>query len=156
MLNLSKRLKKKIQDVCGLNDLDRDERLSRAHEILNSQELKQAICNQILGTSFKDVERAMKSLIEDRRPTPEEEEMLELERIAPEKLRAEELFPKPKKQKKQYFSQYSPEEVKALMAASTAPPEYKQPIDKDLYHPTYTLEDTQAMLEGREDIFKKR
>jgi len=47
--------------------------MSRAKEVLNSNELKQAICNTVLGVSFKDVEKAMKSLLERSKQSISEE-----------------------------------------------------------------------------------
>lgn len=84
-------MKKRIQEVCGFNNLKRDEKIKRAHEILNNTELKQSICNQILGASFKDVERAVSAIIDERRLTREQEEMLELEAQAPEKFDKDDL-----------------------------------------------------------------
>ena len=60
---MSKRLKRKIQEACALTDLSREDKARRAQEILGSTDEKQTICNQILGVSFKDVERVMRDIL---------------------------------------------------------------------------------------------
>jgi hypothetical protein len=82
---LSKKLKRRIQDLCGLQSLSREDRLLKANEILNSNDLKQAICHQILGCTFKDIERAMTAVIKERHISEEQAEQLELESTMPEK-----------------------------------------------------------------------
>jgi hypothetical protein len=76
VLYLSKQLKKRIHELCGLDNLERDAKLVRASEILNSVEIKQYICNTILGVSYKDVEKAMLSIMQERQLTDIEEEKL--------------------------------------------------------------------------------
>jgi hypothetical protein len=152
---LSKRLKKKIQDVCGLTDLPREEKLLRASEIITSTELKQAICNQVLGISFKNVERTMQAIIDDRRPSRHEEEMRELEEVAPYKLQKEDLFPSTKKYKQTKYGSYTKDEIARLLAASVAPVEYKEKEIARHEHQTYTLDQARALLEGRTDLKKR-
>jgi hypothetical protein len=125
---LSKRLKRRIQELCGLLNLKREERLRRANEILNSTELKQAICNQILGTTFKDVEKTMVGIINERQLTEEQQEQLELEKSNPEKFDAEFEFKlnktvsdKATLENKSYkYRTYTMAEVNALLEASKA------------------------------------
>lgn len=152
-LILSKKLKRRIQELCGFNDLEREERVSRAHEILNSTELKQAICHQILGTTFKDVERAMDAVIKERQLTPSQEEELELRESHPEKYEPEfdhELEFKINKKaadrpKVTGYRHYTREEVAELIAASNAPYEPPPPVERPDY-PTYTREQVQELL----------
>lgn len=141
--------------MCGFNDLEREERLARAHEILNSSELKQAICHKILGTTFKDIERAMDAIIKERQLTPAQEEELELRESHPEKYEEEAYDPyldfkknkhvaSPKKSSSGY-RELTREECAALIAASNAPFEAPPPIERPNY-PTYTREQVQELL----------
>jgi hypothetical protein len=61
---LSKRLKRKILEKCGFTGLSREDKARRAQEILDSSEEKQAICNDIVGTSHRDVEKVMRSILD--------------------------------------------------------------------------------------------
>lgn len=153
-------MKRRIQDLCGFDNLSREERLSRANEILNSTELKQEICHQILGTSYKDVERAMESIIKERQLTPEQEEEKNLREIAPEKF--EPVFDpefefkvnKKSSDNVEEFRYRAPtrEEVARLLTAYTAPKEIPitTPTMSRTYD-TYTLEQVQEfMREHRE------
>lgn len=113
--------------MCGLKDLPREEKLVLANEILNSTEHKQAICNKILGCTFKDVERAMMGIIDDRNVTEAQKERLELEELAPDKFDPEIAFivnkPIPAIPAKEIrYTTYTKEQVAWLMAASKAPP----------------------------------
>jgi hypothetical protein len=78
--------------LCGFNDLkDKDQRINRANQILNSAELKQSICLKILGASFKDVEKAMEAILKDRQPSYDAIEQTE-EELYPEKFDPEVTF----------------------------------------------------------------
>lgn len=150
---LSKKLKRRIQELCGFNNLERQERLDRAHEILNSTELKQAICHQILGTTFKDVERAMEAIIKERQLTPAQEEEMELRESHPEKYEPEfdaELEFKINKKvaspkKSLGYREYTREEVAELIAASNAPYVPPEPAPRVDY-PTYSREQVQELM----------
>lgn len=148
---LSKKLKRRIQELCGFNKLEREERLSRANEILNSADLKQAICNQILGTTFKDVERAMEAIINERQLTPAQEEELELQQAAPHKFDPDFEFKINKKaasQPKRYapaYRTYTREEVAELIAASNAPFIPPPPVERKDY-PTYSREQVEQLM----------
>jgi hypothetical protein len=123
--------------LCGLQKLSRDERLSRANEILNSTELKQAICHQILGCTFKDIERAMAVTIDERQITEAQAERMELEEMAPEKFDPQLEFKINKEAsniKKDYrYTTYSMEEVQKLLAASNAPYVPQEPTIRTEY-----------------------
>lgn len=151
-------MKKRIQEVCGFNNLKRDEKIKRAHEILNNTELKQSICNQILGASFKDIERAVSSIIDERRLTKEQEEMLELEAQAPEKFDKDDLdfqfkVTKPNNKSNRMLDPDSYEYRERMRELLT---EYfgrsdeestpKSEISQNLDYPTLTLEQTQELL----------
>ena len=116
--------------------------MDRAAEILNSPELKQAICNQILGASFKDVEKAMESLLENRQPDRDEEETDEP--IVPSQSTINAIIPK-----KKVESRYRPPtraEVQALLEASRAPivPDEGLKMPKD--YPTLSREEAERLV----------
>jgi hypothetical protein len=139
--------------LCGFNNLEREERLSRAHEILNSNELKQAICHEILGTTFKDVERAMEAILKERQLTPAQEEELELRKTIPEKFEPEfdpdlefKINKKAADHKKESgYRTHTREEVAELLAASKAPCEPTPQIEKTEY-PTMTREECERLV----------
>lgn len=139
--------------MCGFNELERDERIARAHEILNSTELKQAICHRILGTTHKDVVKAMEAIIKEKQLTPAQEDELELREIMPEKFepefRPEVTFKVNKKAgdpvKDAGYREYTREEVAALLAASKAPTESPPVIEPTVY-PTMTREQCEALM----------
>ena len=141
--------------MCGFNELEREEKISRAHEILKSTELKQAICHKILGTTFKDIERAMNAIIEERQLTPAQEEEIELRESHPEKYEEPEYDPYVdfKKNKKVAdpvktvggYRTLTREECAALVAASNAPFVAPPPVERMPY-PTYTREQVQELM----------
>lgn len=149
--------------MCGFNDLERDEKVARAYQILNSLELKQAICHKILGTTFKDVEKAMEGVIKERQLTPDQEEEIELRESHPEKYEGE-FYPEVTFKKNQSaadrpkesgYSTYSREEIAELMAASAK--EYV-PSEPELMgdYPTYSrAQIEQWMTEHWEHIEKQ-
>lgn len=63
---MSKKLKKKIEDLCGLSGLDWEARQERAAQILASPEWKQSICNDLIGLSFRELERTLSSVASER------------------------------------------------------------------------------------------
>jgi hypothetical protein len=65
---LSKRVKKQVQDISGLSYLKREQKIERAREILESVEKKQALCNDIPGLNFKDLEKLLKGIIDSKAP----------------------------------------------------------------------------------------
>jgi hypothetical protein len=56
---LAKKLKHKIEQMCGLATLDWEARQDKANEILNSIEWKQQYCNELIGLTFRDLERIL-------------------------------------------------------------------------------------------------
>lgn len=121
--------------------------------------MKQSICNQILGASFKDVERAVSAIIDERRLTREQEEMLELEAQAPEKFDKDDLefqFKVSKTSTPKYSGYMDPSsyEYKAYIQELLA--EYfgrkdeekvdLEPPNNPIDYPTLSLEQTQELL----------
>jgi len=159
---LSKKLKRRIQELCGFNDLEREERLSRAHEILNSTELKQQICHKILGTTFKDIERAMDAIIKERQLTPDQEEEIELRESYPEKYETEfdpEVTFKVNKKAADPrpvggYRTYTREEVAELLAAKEAPYEPPPPMDHSNYR-TYSREEVAVLMLEHEEYLQR-
>lgn len=139
--------------MCGFNELDREQKVIRAQEILSTAELKQAICHQILGTTFKDIERAMRAIIDERQLTTEQQEELEIRQTMPEKYEPEfdptfefKLNKKAADPKKgSGYGTYTREQVAELLAASNAPclpPPVREPIE----YPTYSREQVQELM----------
>lgn len=63
---MSKKLKKKIEEICGLHGLDWETRQNRAGQILASPEWKQSLCNELLGLSFRELERTLNGIVSER------------------------------------------------------------------------------------------
>lgn len=68
---MSKKLKKKIEEICGFEGLDWEARQTKATQILESTEWKQSICNELLGLSFKDLERTLRGIATERKKKEE-------------------------------------------------------------------------------------
>ncbi len=63
---LSKKLKKKIEEICGLKDLAWEARQDRANQILASSEWKQSVCNDLIGLSFRQLEQVLQGIATER------------------------------------------------------------------------------------------
>lgn len=63
---MSKKLKKKIEEICGFKDLDWEARQVKAEQILASSEWKQSICNELIGLSFRELERTLSGVATER------------------------------------------------------------------------------------------
>lgn len=139
----------------GFNNLEREEKITRANEILNNTELKQAICHKILGTTFKDIERAMNAIIDERQLTETQREELELRESHPEKYEDQAYDPHVDFIKNQRVASpeksigghrtLTREECAALIAASSAPFIAPEPVKRASY-PTYTREQVEALM----------
>lgn len=153
---MSKRLKRKVRELCGLDSLSKEDRLLRAKEILESTKIKQKMCNQMPGLTFKDIERAMTDVINERQPTEREQEELELRELAPEKF--EPYIPQVEHPRREVtYRNPTREEVAWLLAQSNKPIE-QEPVPEKKDYPTYTREEVAALLRGDYDPanFKKR
>ena len=136
--------------MCGLQNLSREERLSRANEILKDTDLKQSICHQILGCTHKDVEKSMLAVVNERQITEEQAEQLELEEMAPEKFDPEITFKVNKHasnvpKDSSSYGAYTREQVAALLAASKAPCEPSPVLEKTEY-PTMSREECERLV----------
>lgn len=156
---MSKKLRKRIRELCGLEGLERSERRRQAQQILDSPELKQQICNQMLGLSFRDIDKTMRNVLAENQPTPEEQEESELRRIAPHKFDPDAILESriPRTgRKKVTYKTLTREETRKLIEASNKPIE-NEPRPKPKYD-TYTFEEVQALLAGNyhPDMFKRK
>jgi hypothetical protein len=68
---LSKKLKKKIEDLCGLANLDWESRQERAEQILANNDWKQQLCNELQGLSFRELERYLSGVLSERQKKEE-------------------------------------------------------------------------------------
>lgn len=140
--------------MCGFNDLSREERIVRANEILTSTDLKQSICHQILGTTFKDIDRVMRAILEERQLTSDQQEELEIRKTMPEKYEPDfdpaiefivnKKAADPKKSGIQYTN-YTREEVAELINAPEVTFVEPAPIQSRNY-PTYSREQVQELM----------
>lgn len=162
---MSRRLKKKIRELVGLEGLSKEERLLRAKEVLENQHTKQKLCNLVPGLTFKDIDRAMKDVISERQPTEKEQEELELREIAPEKFEppVPALLRPPHLQGKQNrelrYESPTREQVAWLLEQSKKPIKSEEPIKKsNTNYRTYTREEVAALLNGtyNPENFKKK
>lgn len=126
---------------------------------MNSTEVKQAICHKILGTTFKDIERAMDAVIKERQLTPSQEEELELKELVPEKFESFDPYIEFKLNKKAAdpkknaggYKTYTQEEVTELLNASDAPYEQPPMLTMPKSYPTYTREQVQELMREHND-----
>jgi hypothetical protein len=63
---LAKKLKKKIEDMCGLASLGWEDRQDKANQILSSNEWKQRLCNELIGLSFRELEKVLIGIANER------------------------------------------------------------------------------------------
>lgn len=63
---MAKKLKKKIEETCGLTALTYPERRTKAEDILANKDWKQRLCNDLVGLSFRELEKVLLSIIAER------------------------------------------------------------------------------------------
>jgi hypothetical protein len=129
--------------VCGFAHLSNEHKLKRAHEILNDYKLKQDICNYILGASFKDVDKAMRSIIADRNPPDDLDDMenVEYKSFTKNDIGVSDL-PVTKTSKYKVLSE---EETRALIAKGNAPV-VEPPHKVTRYYETYSQEQVEQWV----------
>lgn len=145
---MSKRLKRRIYDLCGLSNLSKEDKVKRANAILSDYDFRQSICNQVVGTSHRDIEKILKAIVITKL-SAEEEENAELERDNPEKLHPELSIKRSVKPTKM-VPITDQKEINWLINASNQPleeDEPKQPRD----YPSYSTEEINALLNGSYD-----
>jgi hypothetical protein len=98
------------------------------------------------GLTFKDIERTMVAVLEERYPTEKELEELELRELAPEKF--EPPIPAIDRPPKTdgYFRPLTREETAALLAASNKPVK-DEPLPAYTNYHTYSQEEVRFLLQ---------
>lgn len=140
---MSKKLKKRIRELCSLDTLSKEDRISRCYELLKDNEAKQTMCNAVPGLTFKDIDKALKAEINSRRPPTEEEIIFkELEEENPEKLDPE--LPLIRKRKVLKLGYYSKNETLDLVNAEEVG-SGEQPKSK-VEFTTYSPEETADII----------
>lgn len=77
---MAKKLKKKIEELCGLTGLQYEERREQAERILASTDWKQELCNELQGLSFRELEKGLKSIIAERQKPEDDDDKLRIYR----------------------------------------------------------------------------
>jgi hypothetical protein len=72
--SLAKKLKKKIEDLCGLTSLGWEDRQDKANQILSSNEWKQRLCNELIGLSFRELEKVLIGIANERQKRVENDQ----------------------------------------------------------------------------------
>lgn len=150
MTFLSKRLKKRIQEVCGLTNLSRDDKVRKARLILDNLEEKQRICNELLGTSFKDIEQTLQEIIDSKKfSTKEQRVEQELLHEVPEKIHGYVKSTPTTALILEYL--LDKEEVRLLIEASSAP--YVDPLETipSVNYATFSPEEVSNLVDGNYD-----
>lgn len=68
--------------MCGLAGLDAEARQARAKAILDNTEWKQQFCNELLGLSFRELERVLNGVATERHIKSEDEKVYRNEKLA--------------------------------------------------------------------------
>ena len=73
-----KRLRRRIRELSGLDKLSGEDRYKLASKILNDNDMKQDMCLQCPGLTYKDIERTCKAILTERhyQQEPTEEELV--------------------------------------------------------------------------------
>jgi hypothetical protein len=113
-----------------------------------------------LGTSHKDVERAMLSVLNDRRDEYEESEGIvepsqaTIDAIIPKKIKSEPEFERPSR-----YRTLTLEEVQYLLQVSDEPIKAETQPESNLDYPTYSMEEASRLvrehMEYKEEEMKK-
>lgn len=149
---MSKRLRKRIRELCGLEGLERTKRRELAQDILDSSKFKQRLCNKVNGLSFRDIERTMQNVLDENKPTVDEQEEQELRRIAPQKFNPDAILGVcPCANKKTEYRTLTREETRKLLEASNKPIQQEPSEPSRIKHKTWTREEVQALIAGDYD-----
>jgi hypothetical protein len=146
---LSKKLKKRILEACGFSNLSREERFFLAKELHESTDLKQEICNEIDGVSFRDIEKAISDFLVEQKPSKTKRaktthpKQAKLDSFEETELQPERSFTK---LRVEYLLNL--QEVNLLLSASEEPlADHKRQVESD--YPTYDQSETLKLLEGK-------
>jgi hypothetical protein len=145
-LNLSKRLKRKLHELLGLDDLSRELRFKRAREILNDSDYKQEICNENIGVSHRDIDKVLKEILKDKKGSLAEQLAIEYDIELP--VEEDEPEVKIQRTKKKLFTMLllDTDEVNELLKASDTPLQRpSKVIDFEVYS-TYSMAEALELL----------
>ena len=119
-----------------------------AAKILYSNEDKQAICNAIVGASFRDIDKALNALLSNKRLTRDQIELEELERDVPEKFGHEpEILKKKRKQVNRMEYLLDTDEVNRLLQDSeVSKADEKHERFSHAEYATYSEEETLRLI----------
>ncbi len=140
---LSKKLKKRIREIAGLDRLSKDERVGRAYALVDDIDFKQRLCNRVPGLDYKTIERCLKSIISSERPKATDEEILRS--TNPEKFEGLGVVIPLCVKRLPKLTTYTLEETLALINAPEVSSENKPKFDRSKYS-TYSLEEVQILL----------
>ena len=129
-----KRLRKKIREICGLEDLGHDEMLDRAAELIDNYDFKQDLCLKYAGLTHKDIERTLAAVLKSRRPKNQDS--------VPSPVKIE--TPK----KKVHYKTLTREETRKLIEMSNKPIETKKAEPSKVQHRHWTREEVAALVRG--------
>jgi hypothetical protein len=142
-------------EACGLSDLGREDRILLAQEIIESSDLKQQICNDADGLSYRDIEKVLSEILRSkadrssknskRKEKQNNEQDFESESAdSPE----EEHLVEVKRKKLKLVYLIDQEEVNTLIEASLAPPVIKSTISSGARYDTYTQRECNDLISG--------
>jgi hypothetical protein len=138
---LSRRLKRRILELCALNNIGRDDKIRKAREILSDHERKQAICNENVGISHRAIDKVLRELVESKVVDEEADESRDPheEEIASTPVRVH----KPLK----LVPLFDQDEVNRLLRASQKPlDDLDRPASVNPKYTTYTEEEVREAL----------
>jgi len=119
-----------------------------AAKILSSNEERQAICNAIVGASFRDIDKALNALLNNKRLTREQLQLQELEESVPEKFGHESQYSKEKRKNSQRMEYLlDTDEVNRLLNDSVTS-KANEPHEKftNAEYPTYSQEEALKLI----------
>jgi len=154
VLSLTKRLKRRVMEACGLSDLGREDRILLAQEIIESSDLKQQICNDVDGLSFRDIEKVLSEILKSKAERSSKKDKRKSKDTNEQDFDSESIdLPEEepvaivrKKLKLQYL--IDQDEVNLLIEASLAPPVVKSTISTEARYDTYTQRECNDLLSG--------
>lgn len=141
--SLSRKLKKRILETCGLSNLGREARHLLAKEIYESNDLKQQICNEIDGVSFRDIEKVLSEFIVAKRTKNKDSRKTETNTEPDRPVQVENKRTVTKLKLQPILNR---NEVNELLAASELKEWENAPVKTYEPHETYSIEETLELL----------
>jgi hypothetical protein len=141
-------------EACGLSDLGREDRILLAQEIVESSDLKQQICNDVDGLSFRDIEKVLGEILrskadrshkkDKKRKNEDTEDTHSQEEAEYDNSTNEERVITRKKLKLEWL--LNTEEVNFLIEASMAPAVVKSTIVSNHRYDTYDEDECSYLI----------